>query len=343
MQLSDFYFDLPTELIAQYPLAKRTDSRLMVVNKHQQRLEHRYFPAIMDYVEPGDLIVLNNTRVIPARLYGRKASGGKVEMLLERVLDQQRALFHIRASKAPKLDTLIIITEDVSLKICDRQSDLFVVESVLGQSVLSILQEHGHTPLPPYIDRQDGALDQERYQTVYAKYDGAVAAPTAGLHFDENILTTLQKRGILIDYITLHVGAGTFQPVRTAQIERHQMHSEYIEVSANTCDKIRAVKQAGKRVVAVGTTVVRSLETAARNGFIAPYQGDTDIFIYPGYRFNCVDSLLTNFHLPESTLIMLVCAFAGYDTVMDAYRVAVEQRYRFFSYGDAMFLTDGPT
>lgn len=345
MKLSDFHFDLPDELIARYPMPERTASRLLVLDGATGAVAHRVFTDLLDYLRPGDLLVFNNTRVLPARLFGRKASGGRVEVLVERVLDEQRVLAHVRASKSPKAGSELWLhagpeageTAAVA-QVLGRVDDLFEL-AFPGAGALATLRAIGHMPLPPYMDRAEEAADRERYQTVYAARDGAVAAPTAGLHFDETFLQRVRERGVEFGYVTLHVGAGTFQPVRAADIREHRMHAEYVEVDETLCAQVRAARARGGRVVAVGTTSVRCLETASQQGDIAPYQGDTRIFIYPGYRFRSVDLLLTNFHLPESTLIMLVSAFAGRDHVLAAYRGAVAQRYRFFSYGDAMLVS----
>ena len=340
MRVSDFHFDLPESLIASHPLAERRGSRLLVLDDPAAAARHKAFADLPDYLNPGDLLVFNNTRVIPARLFGHKASGGKLEILVERVLDQHRVLAHVRSSKSPKPGTLIHIEGGGEAQMLARQDALF--ELRFAEEVLPLLERVGHMPLPPYIDRPDEAADRERYQTVYAEKSGAVAAPTAGLHFDQPMLDSLRAKGVETAFVTLHVGAGTFQPVRVERIEDHHMHSEWLEVSQAVVDAVAACKARGGRVVAVGTTSVRSLETAARSGELQAFCGDTDIFIFPGYRFRVVDALVTNFHLPESTLLMLVSAFSGYPQIMAAYAAAVEQQYRFFSYGDAMFLTRNP-
>ena len=305
---------------------------------------HGHFRDVLDLVNPGDLLVFNNTRVIPARMFGQKASGGKLEILVERILDDHSVLAHVRASKAPKPGTQILLDNGFSAEMVARHDALFELHFAGDLPVLDILNQIGHMPLPPYIDRPDENSDKERYQTVYNQRPGAVAAPTAGLHFDEPLLAALREKGVDFAYVTLHVGAGTFQPVRVERIEDHQMHSEYAEVSADVVEKINAARARGNRVIAVGTTSVRSLETAAQASLkagkpLSPFFGDTSIFIYPGYQYQVVDALITNFHLPGSTLIMLVSAFAGYDHVMSAYQEAVTSGYRFFSYGDAMFIT----
>ncbi|WP_110651592.1 tRNA preQ1(34) S-adenosylmethionine ribosyltransferase-isomerase QueA [Salinicola peritrichatus] len=345
MQRADFHFDLPDELIARYPSEQRTDCRLLCVDGEDGTLEHARFPDLLDRLEPGDVVVFNDTRVIPARLFGHKASGGKVEMLLERPLDAHRGLAHLRSSKSPKPGTELIFEGDVRAVVEGRRDALFELRFLGETPLIELLEQHGHMPLPPYITREDELADRERYQTVYARREGAVAAPTAGLHFDETMMAALRDKGIETAFVTLHVGAGTFQPVRVDNIREHPMHSEWLEVNASVCDQVNRAKAAGKRIVAVGTTSVRCLETASQSesGELMPYRGETDIFIYPGYRWRCVDALVTNFHLPESTLLMLVSSFAGFDTVMHAYREAVAAKYRFFSYGDAMFLTRRPS
>ncbi len=340
MKLSDFNYDLPKELIAQYPTPNRTGSRLLVLNKQTGVIEHKQFPDILEFLQPNDLLVFNNTKVIPARLYGQKITGGKLEILVERVLDEHRLLAHVKASKSPKANTCIILAEQIQATVLGRHDDLFEIEFDHSKTVLDWLEDYGHMPLPPYIERHDEHNDAERYQTIYAKHKGAVAAPTAGLHFDTELLEQIKQKGINSAFVTLHVGAGTFQPVRVDDIHSHKMHKEWINVPQTVVEQVMQTKQQGGRVFAVGTTTVRSLETAAQTGELQAYQGDTDIFIYPGFQYQVVDGLLTNFHLPESTLIMLVSAFAGYEHTMHAYRVAVEQQYRFFSYGDAMLICD---
>lgn len=342
MRVADFSFELPEELIARYPKAERTASRLMTVSKNGE-LAHKIFADIIDELSDGDLLVFNNTRVIPARMFGQKASGGKLEVLVERMLDEHSVLAHVRCSKPPKPGTEIILEDKYTATMVQRHDALFELRFESEKPVLSILEEIGHMPLPPYIDRPDEDADKERYQTVYGEKPGAVAAPTAGLHFDEALLAKIKAKGIEFAYVTLHVGAGTFQPVRVDEIADHIMHAEYVEVSQEVVDQITATKARGGNVVAVGTTSVRSVESAAQKAdgkLIAPFYGDTDIFITPGYEFKVIDKLITNFHLSESTLLMLVSAFAGYEEMMAAYKVAVEQQYRFFSYGDAMLLTN---
>jgi len=338
MQRSDFSFELPADLIADHPLPNRSDSRLLELSGETGEWRDSRFRDLTARLRPGDLLVLNDTRVIPARLHGHKASGGKVEVLVERLLDEQRALAHVRASKSPKPGSGLELEGGIAVSVEGREGDYFVLRFLGDEPVLALLERHGHMPLPPYIRRPGAAADRERYQTVFARNPGAVAAPTAGLHFDQALLEELAAKGVQRAFVTLHVGAGTFQPMRADRLEDHRMHREYLEVGAELCEAIAATRARGGRVVAVGTTVVRALETAARHGRITPFRGDTDIFIYPGYRFRVVDALVTNFHLPESTLIMLVSAMAGYDHTMAAYRHAVAERYRFFSYGDAMFI-----
>ncbi|GAC15924.1 tRNA preQ1(34) S-adenosylmethionine ribosyltransferase-isomerase QueA [Aliiglaciecola lipolytica] len=343
MKLSDFHFDLPEHLIARYPTEQRTASRLLCLDGKTGALNHTRFSSILDLIEVGDLLIFNNTRVIPARLLGKKSSGGKVEVLVERILDDKTVLAHVKSSKSPKPGAQLILEEQIQMEMVKRHDQLFELKVLNDEPVLSLLEQYGHMPLPPYIDRPDEDSDKERYQTVYSDKPGAVAAPTAGLHFDEQTLEALKQKGINIAFVTLHVGAGTFQPVRVDNIYEHHMHSEYAEVPQDVVDAIVQTKANGKRVIAVGTTSVRSLESAAAATIkqgkpLAPFFEDTDIFIYPGYQFEVVDAMLTNFHLPESTLIMLISAFAGRENVMHAYQDAIANEYRFFSYGDAMFI-----
>ena len=344
MRVADFDFELPNELIARYPAEKRTDSRLLCLDGSSGDLQHRQFEAVTELLHPGDLLVMNDTRVIPARLFGHKSTGGKVEMLIERILDDRLALAHVKSSRAPKAGQTLVLAQGGEFLVTGRRGALFELKLSSGDAGwLDILHQQGHMPLPPYIDRADEVADQTRYQTVYARHEGAVAAPTAGLHFDEALLRRLADLGVEQTFVTLHVGAGTFQPVKVDQVEDHEMHSEYLEVSADTVAAVAACKARGGRVVAVGTTSVRSLETAAQaGGSLQPYQGESSIFIYPGYEFRVVDALITNFHLPQSTLMMLVSALAGRDHIMQAYAAAIAERYRFFSYGDAMFITRNP-
>ncbi|AQQ00136.1 tRNA preQ1(34) S-adenosylmethionine ribosyltransferase-isomerase QueA [Pseudoalteromonas aliena] len=341
MRVADFSFDLPDELIARFPKTDRTSSRLLKLDGPSGEIEHKVFSDILELVHENDLLVFNNTRVIPARMFGQKASGGKVEVLVERVLDEHRVLAHVRASKSLKPGNEVILEGKAKAIMVARHDTLFELEFDHSQNVLDILNDIGHMPLPPYIDRPDNEADRERYQTVYGEKPGAVAAPTAGLHFDKQLMAALKEKGVQMVFVTLHVGAGTFQPVRVETIDEHVMHSEYIEVPQDVVDAVAQTKANGGRVIAVGTTSMRSLESAAKihGGKLDTYFGDTDIFIYPGYQFNVVDVMVTNFHLPESTLIMLVSAFSGQENIMGAYNTAIEQQYRFFSYGDAMFLT----
>lgn len=339
MQVSDFHFDLPDELIARFPTEQRTASRLLCLEGESGRLEHGQFTDLLEKLNKGDLLVFNNTRVIPARLFGKKESGGKIEILVERVLNEREVLAHVRSSKSPKAGSKLVLEDGSKVEMLGREGALFHLGFPVETGVIKVLNQLGHMPLPPYIDREDVLSDRERYQTVYAEKEGAVAAPTAGLHFDDAFIEALREKGVDTAYVTLHVGAGTFQPVKVDKIEDHHMHSEYIEVEQAVVDKVKRVRAAGGRVVAVGTTSLRSLESASQTGELAEFKGDSDIFIYPGYTFKSVDALVTNFHLPESTLIMLVSAFAGHGNVMNAYDQAVKEHYRFFSYGDAMFIT----
>lgn len=347
MKRSDFNYDLPAELIAQYPLPDRSASRLLCLDGNSGAIEHGAFSNLLDYLRPNDLLVFNNTKVIPARLWGEKETGGKLEILVERITGENTALAHIRSSKSPKPGSKVLLSakEGASpgpyrLTVTGRDGALFCLSSEGGPSVIEILGSIGHMPLPPYIAREDEETDQERYQTVFASREGAVAAPTAGLHFTAEMLASLAEKGIQQAQVTLHVGAGTFQPVRAENIADHVMHSEYLEVGSSVCQAAATTRERGGRVIAVGTTAVRSLETASQNaGELQPFSGDTDIFIFPGYRFRTVDAMVTNFHLSESTLLMLVSAFAGQSHIMAAYGEAISEGYRFFSYGDAMFIT----
>ncbi len=338
MKKSDFQFDLPPELIAQAPLPERAASRLLVLDARAERLEDRRIRDLPSLIVPGDLLVFNDTRVLPARLFGRKDSGGEVEILLERVLGAHEARAQARASKPLKAGRAIVLDDGTRVRVLDREGEFYRLRFDTEEPLSSLLPRLGHMPLPPYIRRADDANDQSRYQTVFARAPGAVAAPTAGLHFDEALLEAVRERGAQIGHVTLHVAAGTFQPVRVEDLHHHVMHAEWLEVTPTLVEQVARTRAAGKRVIAIGTTVVRALETASQGGALAPYCGDTQIFIFPGYRFRSVDALLTNFHLPESTLLMLVSAFAGRERVLAAYRHAVAERYRFFSYGDAMFI-----
>jgi S-adenosylmethionine:tRNA ribosyltransferase-isomerase len=339
MLRSDFFYELPAERIAQRPLERRGASRLLGLDGCNGALRDLMFDDLPILLRPGDLLVFNDTRVIPARLYGRKTSGGKVEVLIERLLGERDALAQVRAGKAPKTGSRLLLEGRIEASVVGRRDDLFELHFSGERPLLDILEQYGHVPLPPYIARPDNAQDANRYQTVYARRPGAVAAPTAGLHFESAFLDRLKAAGIEKEFVTLHVGAGTFQPVRAERVEDHRMHGEIVEVSPRACERIRATRARGGRIVAVGTTAVRSLEAASQGGEVRPFHGETRIFIYPGYRFRCVDAMITNFHLPESTLLMLVSAFGGHESVMGAYRHAVNAGYRFFSYGDAMFIT----
>lgn len=344
MKVADFSFDLPEELIARYPTEQRSSSRLLSLDGNSGQLTHLNFTDIVDLVNENDLLIFNDTRVIPARLFGTKETGGKIEVLVERILDEKSFLAHVRSSKSPKPGCALLLEGKVDAVMKQRQGPLFEIHISGQSSVLEVLENIGHMPLPPYIDRPDEDADKERYQTVYNKNPGAVAAPTAGLHFDQTILDKIAAKGAELAFVTLHVGAGTFQPVKVDNVLDHQMHSEYAEVSQEVVDKIIKTKAAGGRVIAVGTTSVRSVESAANATLakglpLAPFFSETSIFIYPGYEFQVVDAMVTNFHLSESTLLMLVSAFSGKENIDNAYQVAIKQRYRFFSYGDAMFLT----
>jgi S-adenosylmethionine:tRNA ribosyltransferase-isomerase len=341
MRLSDFHYDLPQELIAQHPLPERASSRLLVLEGPGRVLQDRTFSEFPGLLRAGDLLVFNDTQVIPARLYGRKRSGGRVEVLVERVLDEHRVRAQLRASRAPKAGGELLLEGGVCAQVRARQGPFFELGFAGPRPVLDLLTAHGHVPLPPYIERADEAGDRERYQTVYARRPGAVAAPTAGLHFDTYLLDVLRNAGIAMEFVTLHVGAGTFQPIRVEDISGHPMHPEYLEVDASVCAAVARCRERRGRVIAVGTTSVRALESVAAADGLRPYRGETRLFITPGYRFRVVDALITNFHLPRSSLLMLVCALGGYGSVMAAYGHAVTHGYRFYSYGDAMFITPG--
>lgn len=347
MRRQDFHYDLPEALIARQPTEQRRGSRLLSLDGPSGELSHGQFADLLQKLEPGDLMVFNDTRVIPARVFGQKPSGGAVEVLVERITDTHRVLAHTRASNSPKAGGTIILQDGTELEVMGRDGALFDLRFPDGPSALEVLEAIGHMPLPPYIDRPDDDADKERYQTVYSDESkkGAVAAPTAGLHFDDELMAAIKAKGVDLAFVTLHVGAGTFQPVKVDDVLAHKMHSELMDISAEVCEQVVRTKAAGGRVIAVGTTSVRCLETAAKRAqgsLLEPFQGDTDIFIYPGYEYQVVDALLTNFHLPESTLLMLVSAFAGYRNTMAAYQAAVEHNYRFFSYGDAMFIGRNP-
>jgi S-adenosylmethionine:tRNA ribosyltransferase-isomerase len=336
---TDFHYDLPDELIAQQPLAERSASRMLTLEGATGAVVDRQIRDLPELVRRGDLLIFNDTRVIPARLFALKDSGGKVELLLERPLGGSQALVHARASK-PLRPAMPLQSRGGIIRVLEKRGDLWVVE--LPEPALGFFEQYGQMPLPPYIRRDPDAADATRYQSVFARKHGAVAAPTASLHFDTELLAALEARGVERAFVTLHVGAGTFQPVRTDAVGAHVMHAEFVEVSELTCAAIAAARERGSRVIAVGTTVVRALESAAGRGTLAPFVGDSSLFIVPGFRFRVVDALLTNFHLPESTLLMLVSAFAGREAVLDAYRHAVAGQYRFFSYGDAMYVTPRP-
>jgi len=336
MLLSEFNYDLPESLIAQTPLTKRSASRLLVLKRDDDVAQDKQFIDFPDFLKAGDLLIFNDTQVMRARMFGTRDSGGRIEIMMERLLSDTRALARIKFSHAPKPGSYLHV-DDYNIRVINREIDLFELE-IEGFDFPSLMEKVGHMPLPPYIKRDDDSYDEERYQTVYADKTGAVAAPTAGLHFDEEILTALKAKGVNTAQVTLHVGAGTFLPVRTENIHDHKIHKEWLEVSQEVCDAVAETKAAGGRIIAVGTTSVRSIETAAASGELKPYSGDTRLFITPGYQFNVIDLLLTNFHLPESSLLMLVSAFSGKDRIMDAYQHAIAAKYRFFSYGDAMLL-----
>lgn len=335
MKTKDFYFELPESLIAQYPLANRSDSRLLAYSRHTDRPSHHQFKDLADLLQPGDLLVMNNSKVIPARFYGKKSTGGHIEILIERLLDNNCFLAHIRASKAPKAGTRLYLEQGWEVEVITKENDLYHCQ-VVGDLDL-MLEKIGHMPLPLYISRNrtDDASDWQRFQTVYAQHKGSVAVPAAGLHFDDRLLQVLKAKGIQLAYLTLHIGAGTFRPVRSEQIKEHKMHVEQFSINEDLCQAIKQTRATGQRVIAVGTTSLRALESAAMHGELQPCQRDTDIFIYPGYQFQICDGLITNFHLPESTLLMLVAAFVGHAKVMALYEEAISHGYRFYSYGDA--------
>lgn len=339
MRKSDFHYDLPEELIAQVPLPERTASRLLCLDGNTGGIEDRFFLDLGALLRPGDLLVFNDTRVLPARLFGQKETGGRVELLVERLLGGSRLLAHVRASKAPKPGAVVHLEDGTACRVIEREDELFLLEFPPEVYVEDLLLRIGHMPLPPYIARPDIPADRQRYQTVYAAKPGSVAAPTAGLHFDEAMLECLRAAEVSMAWVTLHVGAGTFQPIRVEELEQHRMHAEHCELDEKVVDAVVRTRQNGGRVIAVGTTTLRTLETAALSGDLQPFRGETRLFIKPGFRFRCADALITNFHLPQSTLLALVCAFAGRDETLRAYRHAVASRYRFFSYGDAMFVT----
>jgi S-adenosylmethionine:tRNA ribosyltransferase-isomerase len=342
MKPGEFSYDLPDELIASEPLAQRSSSRLLVMDRGTGDLSHRRFSDLCELLQAGDLLVFNNTRVLPARLFGQKQGGGKVELMLERCLPDNVVLAQLRTNHPVQSGAQLLFprtgAEPVVAEVTGREESFYRIRFAVDLDLAGLLEEIGHMPLPPYIKRADNQLDKERYQTVYAQKAGAVAAPTAGLHFDAALLERLKESGVEFAFVTLHVGAGTFQPVRVDDIREHRMHAEYLEVDESVCAAVSACRARGGRVVAVGTTSVRCLESASASGELQPFRGDTRIFIYPGYEFRSVDALVTNFHLPESTLIMLVSAFSSREHVLHAYETAVRERYRFFSYGDAMFI-----
>ena len=339
MHVSDFEFNLPETLIARYPASERTASRLLVVNGADGRWLHGQFSDLIDYLRLGDLLVLNDSQVIPARLLAKKKTGARVEILVERILEHPKVLAHMRSNKSLKIGTVLFFSEKISAQIIDKKDNLFILYFNITENMYTFLEQYGRMPLPPYIKRLDEEIDKTRYQTVYARRKGSVASPTAGLHFNHTLLQALQNKGVEVAYVTLHIGAGTFAPIKTEDVAHHHMHSEYVDVSSEVCQKVCATQARGGRVVAVGTTSVRCLETASQSGILRPYQGETTLFIYPGYVFQNIDLLLTNFHLPRSTLLMLVSAFAGKETIKKAYEAAICEQYRFFSYGDAMLLS----
>ena len=338
LKKSDFHYDLPGDLIAQAPLAQRSASRLLVVDAAQQTLGDRQFTDLPQFLRAGDLLVFNDTRVLAARLYGHKETGGTVEILIERLLGTHEALAQLGVSKKPREGSQIVLGDGSTIRVLGREGEFYTLRFESPEPLEKLLARLGRMPLPPYIARAAGDDDDTRYQTVYARKPGAVAAPTAGLHFDQPLLDALRAHGVDFGYVTLHVGAGTFQPVRKDRLEEHVMHREWLNVGAELIEKMRRARARGGRVIAVGTTVVRALESALRDGVVEPFAGETQIFIFPGYRISSIDALITNFHLPESTLLMLVSAYAGRELILAAYRHAVAQRYRFFSYGDAMLI-----
>ena len=346
MRISDFSYHLPEDLIAQHPTKQRSDSRLLCLNTSSAEIQHRKFTDILSYLHSGDLLVFNDTRVIPARFLGEKETGGKVELLLERLLSNNRLLVQVKSSKPLRLETRLrifrknteIVEDSLEARVIARVGVFYIIQFNESLQLQEQLFTHGYVPLPPYIKRPNDSQDMDRYQTVYAKNDGAVAAPTAGLHFDEKLLADLSLKGVSAEFLTLHVGAGTFQPIRVDKVEEHSMHTERVIVGNRICKKVNECKAAGGRVVAIGTTTVRALESAVSGGKLSPVDSETDIFIYPGFRFQIVDALITNFHLPESSLLMLVSAFCSKSMILDAYNEAVAEKYRFFSYGDAMLI-----
>lgn len=337
MKLSDFDYPLPEALIAKLPLERRSASRLLVLGRQTGDISHQQFCDLVDLIQADDLLVFNNTKVIPARLFAKKKTGGRVEILIERLLAQDRVLAMVKGSKRLHIGDQLDF-HGVAIEVIAKRDDFLELKFLSAQHALDLIERFGDMPLPPYIKRKASEIDRTRYQTVYAKAPGAVAAPTAGLHFDQALLDALTKKGIKQTHLTLHVGAGTFLPVRVDNITQHQMHAEYIEVSQAVCDLVAQTEKNGGRVIAVGTTSLRALESASLSGVCQPFYGDTDIFIYPGFEFQCIDALITNFHLPKSSLLMLVSALAGLENVKRAYQVAIAEKYRFFSYGDAMLI-----
>ncbi|ALB01857.1 S-adenosylmethionine tRNA ribosyltransferase [Francisella persica ATCC VR-331] len=337
MKTDDFNYKLPEELIARYPLKNRDASRLLKLNKQTGEIADHKFTDFIDFITPKDLLIFNNSKVMLARLYGSKTTGAKLEYLIERIKTPKVFETHIKANRSPAIGSEIYI-EDTLAKVLDKDGVMYLLELQGDKDIYQLMEEFGHIPLPPYMKREDEEFDAERYQTVYAKDLGSVAAPTAGLHFSQQLMRQIKAKGVGIAYITLHVGSGTFKPVKVDDIESHKMHAEVISVPADVCQKIRQTKANGGRVIAIGTTSVRSLETAGQNGQIETYQGETDIFLYPGKKFNVIDAVITNFHLPKSTLIILISAFADKHKIMQAYHHAIAKKYRFFSYGDAMFI-----
>jgi S-adenosylmethionine:tRNA ribosyltransferase-isomerase len=339
MQRGDFHFELPPQLIAQAPPAERGGGRLLVLDRRSGALADRQFSDFESLIRPADLLVFNDTRVLPARVAGHKQSGGRVEVLLERIVSPDVALVQMRSSRSPQAGAVLELSGGERVRVRGREGALFVLEFQCDTQ--AYFEQHGEVPLPPYIDRMPSEDDVGRYQTVFARRPGAVAAPTAGLHFDDEVLERLENKGVHRTFITLHVGSGTFAPLREEDVAANTLHEERVVVSADVCDAVSAARRRGGRIIAIGTTVVRALESAAVDGQLAVFDGESQLFIYPGYEFRIVDAMLTNFHLPESSLLMLVAAFAGTDEVLAAYRHAVRERYRFFSYGDAMFIADG--
>lgn len=343
MKTLDFDFYLPQHLIAQHPLPNRSESRLLEVDATKKNIRDSYFRQIADHFESGDVLVLNDTKVIKARLFGQKATGGQIEVMIDRVLSANEAYAQIKSSRSPKAGSLLHLSGGMQAEVLGRLADMFHIRLLGPESWYDFLEQYGQLPLPPYIEHTADAADDTRYQTVFAKHAGAVAAPTAGLHFDEALLQALINKGVHVRYVTLHVGAGTFQPVKVDNIAEHHMHSEVYHLPEETISTILSARASGKRVTAVGTTSLRTLESAANVGKLFAHHGDTDIFITPGFEFKLVDRLITNFHLPKSTLMMLVSAFGGYDLMRKAYAHAIDQSYRFFSYGDAMLITRTPS